>query len=223
MADRHATLDRDRRNEAINGRSDGHPAPSALPINLRSGKVQTQGRRIGQNWERQESLAKLGALRNGPKPLQNLLHHRPTGHKTNDVLLPDGAKPPAQEFYPYRRIYQDHLDRRVRRGRSSRISLKSPFQIFEPKNAGRLWIFLRRITSASAIFTADEYVFADRILVASWRSSSSSTRFVRFMCIVYRAATLLPASARDTDVADREVAVAVERIQKRQEQGRGHQ
>lgn len=43
-----------------------------------------------------------------------------------------------------------------------------------------------RMTSSSAVLTAAEYVLASKIRVASESKCSSSTRFVRLMCIEYQ-------------------------------------
>lgn len=60
-----------------------------------------------------------------------------------------------------------------------------------------LWILRTRITSSSARLTAAEYVLAPKTRVAVSSSGASNTRFVRFMCIVYRS-DFRPASIHRT-------------------------
>ena len=87
-----------------------------------------------------------------------------------------------EDLDPYRRIDEDHRFRA--RGASSRIAASSPSQSPDPARSRIRRAFARRTKSRSAMFTVPEYVFPPESLVASLRSSSSSTRFVRFMCKV---------------------------------------
>ena len=157
--------------------------PPAFPVDFRRGNEQAEWDRIAKDWNREECRSKRVALRPGPQPLQNLLHNRPAGREAKKIFLPDATSwLRRQEFNPYGSVNQNRLGRR-RRGRSSRIWARSPFQRPDPKKCGMLWIFRTRITSSRAVFTAAEYVLAAKTSVACMSRRSSSTRFVRHMCI----------------------------------------
>src|SRR2546430_2331143 len=66
-----------------------------------------------------------------------------------------------------------------------------------------LWILRTRITSSSARLTAAEYVLAPKTRVAVSSSGASNTRFVRFMCIVYRSYFDRHQSKQDSTTATR--------------------
>lgn len=189
MPDRYAILDRNCRDQTIRSRSHSQSSPPSEAIDGRRFEKQTEWKGIAQNRNCQKCGAELLALHPGAQSLKHLLNDRAASDKPHEILFSNPAAPPpgGQQFDPNRRVYEDHRPRRGRpecRGRSSLISDSFPSQIPDPKNCGRLWIFRSRTTSSRAVFTAAEYVFAPRILVARVSSSSSSTRFVRFMCIV---------------------------------------